>query len=80
MQIAECEPFEVNDVDICFFAYFDMTPVVEAKELRIAAGGSVNHLAERDRLAPGSIACPVRQLISRIDGIKNQRDMRASVR
>ena len=51
MQIAEGEPFEVDDVDICFFAYFDMTPIVEAKELRIAAGGSVDYLSKRDRRA-----------------------------
>ena len=80
MQIAEGEPFEVDDVDICFFAYSDMTPIVEAKELRISAGGSVDHLSKRDRLAPASITCPVRQLIGGIDGIKNERNMRASVR
>ena len=80
MQIAEGEPFEVDDVDICFFAYLDMTPIVEAKESRIAAGGSVDHLSKGDRLAAGSITCPVGQLIGGIDGIKNERNMRASVR
>ena len=46
MQIAEGEPLEVDNVDICFLAYFDMTPIIEAKELRIAAGGSVDHLSK----------------------------------
>ena len=80
MQIAKGEPFEVDDVDICFFTYLDMTSIIEAKELRISADGSVDHLPKRDRLTPGSITCLVRQLIGRIDGIKNERNMRASVR